>query len=470
MAAGATKFMPAAPNGSKLRCNRILTVHHPEPSSNLQQLKYAEKQAMPRTEAAPVSQKETHSAGASTRERLRQIALDLFWEKGYRKTSTRDLASALGVQQASLYYHVKNKEELLYDICYSSLEQVIQQVEAAARRAADPLESLQMIAESHLTATLALQREALVSMYDYRSLSAECNQEINAFWTRYEQMVTKIYDAAITAGMMRSGIPHKYHYHAVMSMAMWPVLWFRPDGELPVKALARVFSDLYIKGAAAPGVAIHLESSHEAIVAAGLEPQPICETRNETHARLLDISSMLFATRGYTTTSTREIAEAMGIEKASLYYYTKSKDDLCYQIIRSAHEYMLRRVTTALQGVRGAEARLLNLIVAHVVALLEHKNWLAVANEQINFLGAKKRLEIVELRDRYEAFVRQILREAQEAGVLRDDVSARYLGFALLGMITHIYPWYQEEADIEPRSLALLLADLFLHGIRAQRK
>ena len=425
---------------------------------------------MPRSEAESTNQRQAPSPGSGTGERLREVALDLFWKKGYRKTSTRDLATALGVQQASLYYHVKNKEELLYDICYSMLEQILCKVEAAAGKAADPIESLRKILESHLTATLELQRQALVSMYDYRSLSSECNREINAFWTRYEQMVTRIYDTAIAAGLMRRGIPHSYQYHTMMSMAMWPVLWFRRDGELPLESLAAIFSDLYVEGAAAPWLTIDLGSGGAATPAQKPEAQPICETKNETHARLLEISSTLFATRGYTTTSIREVAEAMGIEKASLYYYTKSKDDLCYQIIRSAHERLWRNVTETVEKIEGAEARLLGLIVAHVSVLLEHKNWFAVANEQINFLGAKKRSEIVELRDRYEHFVRRILFDAQKAGLLRNDLPVRYLGFALLGTITHIYPWYQEDVDIEPHALAVLLADLFLHGIRAQRR
>lgn len=422
---------------------------------------------MPRTRKEPtIESKREPAAGGETRERLRQVALDLFWEKGYRSSSTRDLATALGVKQASLYYHVKNKEELLYDICYSSLQRVIQKVEASAVGSATPRETLERIAYAHLVATLELQREFLVSMYDYRSLSAECNQEINAFWTGYERWVTEIYDKAIAAGQMRSDIPHKYHYHALMSMTNWSVLWYRPEGELSLDALGKLFTSLYLDGAAAEGVRIDLKKSLEAFAERGSEATQICETRNETHARLLDTASALFAAGGFSTTSIREISTAMGIEKASLYYYIQGKDDLCYQIILSAHEYMMQEMSKALAGVNGAEARLLCLIVAHVRSLLEHQNWFAVANEQINFLDVAKRARIVGLRDSYEQTIRKILSEAQEAGVLRREIPTRYLGFALLGMITHIYPWYQAGIDLEPQALAMLLADFFLHGIR----
>src|ERR1039457_6132802 len=71
------------------------------------------------------------TAGEATRKRLQQVALDLFWKKGYRSTTTRDVAASLGVQQASLYYHMKNKEDLLHGICYSSFLQVVENAEAA---------------------------------------------------------------------------------------------------------------------------------------------------------------------------------------------------------------------------------------------------------------------------------------------------------------------------------------------------
>ena len=422
---------------------------------------------MPRRESVQPNGKESAGTGAQTFERLRQLALDLFWEKGYRKTSTRDLAAALGVQQASLYYYFNKKEELLYDICYISLEQIVQSAELAAAESADPLQALGAIARMHLIATLERQRQMLVSMYDYRSLSARYLERINSFWTRYEQMVTSRYERAIAAGAMRSDIPHKYHYHAVMSMTNWAVLWYRADGELPLDELGRIFSDIYVNGISCSRTGIKIRQFCSA--AADTESQPICETRNETHARLLDTASQLFASGGYTTTSIREVAISMGIEKASLYYYINSKDDLCHQIILSAHEHMLASLHAVLAGMEGAESRLLRFIVAHVCALLEHKNWIAVATEQINFLEAHKRAQIVALRDEYEQTVRALLADAQAAGLVRADIPARYLGFALLGMITHIYPWYQEEIDPPPQELAVLLADILLNGIRQRQ-
>lgn len=52
----------------------------------------------------------------STRERILDIALELFTEQGYDKTSLRDIAQRLGTTKAALYYHFERKEDILLEL------------------------------------------------------------------------------------------------------------------------------------------------------------------------------------------------------------------------------------------------------------------------------------------------------------------------------------------------------------------
>ena len=56
-----------------------------------------------------------HDAGSAprrdTRAQAQKVALELFAEQGYEKTSLREIAERLGVTKAALYYHFKSKEE-----------------------------------------------------------------------------------------------------------------------------------------------------------------------------------------------------------------------------------------------------------------------------------------------------------------------------------------------------------------------
>jgi AcrR family transcriptional regulator len=69
---------------------------------------------------------EAAARGTDTRARIQQVAVELFAEQGYEKTSLREIAERLAVTKAALYYHFKSKE----DIVASLVEDYFGQVDA----------------------------------------------------------------------------------------------------------------------------------------------------------------------------------------------------------------------------------------------------------------------------------------------------------------------------------------------------
>ena len=67
----------------------------------------------------------TAEAGG-TRERILQVALDLFGRQGYEGTSIRDIADRMGMTKAAVYYHFPSKENLLADILTPAMTRVAQ--------------------------------------------------------------------------------------------------------------------------------------------------------------------------------------------------------------------------------------------------------------------------------------------------------------------------------------------------------
>ncbi|MER5435689.1 TetR/AcrR family transcriptional regulator [Streptomyces sp. NPDC002588] len=57
-----------------------------------------------------------HQRRGNTRQRIQDVALELFAEQGYEKTSLREIAERLEVTKAALYYHFKTKEEIIVSI------------------------------------------------------------------------------------------------------------------------------------------------------------------------------------------------------------------------------------------------------------------------------------------------------------------------------------------------------------------
>src|SRR5215467_4054874 len=87
-------------------------------------------------QARPRSRKtDMHGAAATapaprtdTRSRMQKVALELFAEQGYEKTSLREIAERLGVTKAALYYHFKSKEDIVHsftDDYFAELDELL---------------------------------------------------------------------------------------------------------------------------------------------------------------------------------------------------------------------------------------------------------------------------------------------------------------------------------------------------------
>jgi TetR/AcrR family transcriptional regulator, cholesterol catabolism regulator len=402
-----------------------------------------------------------------TTERLLDTAADLFWHKGYAATTTREIATAVGIQQASLYHHMASKEDLVYKICLSSLEQFLADVPAAVNAVAGPLERIRVLIRAHLATLLRYQRRNVTLLTELRSLSVRHRSEVLALRDKYECFVRSTFENAQTAGLIRSDVPAKYLTLALMSVLNYAALWFRKDQALLEDQLAEIFTKVCLRGAATP-------AARSLLTLPDLEAEvkkPVARVRkkpkegqNPALTRALDAAVGLFSRKGYTATSTREVAALLGIQKASLYYHISSKEDLLYLICRSSLEQIRHDVETAIQEVRDPLDRQRCLITSHIESLLRDEERHSTTFTEMHALSPDRLAQVLALRHAHESLVRCVLQEAQSAGVLRDDIEAKYLCLALLGMMNRVTVWYRRGGTLSPSQVGQLFAVIFLTG------
>src|SRR5258707_8624024 len=94
------------------------------------------------------------TSGERTAERVLSEAARLFREQGYAAATTRELARRLGINKASLYYHVARKEDLLYKICMVAMGGIYDAVKAAVESETEPAERIRALIRAHLRCTL----------------------------------------------------------------------------------------------------------------------------------------------------------------------------------------------------------------------------------------------------------------------------------------------------------------------------
>jgi AcrR family transcriptional regulator len=405
----------------------------------------------------------------STTERLFDAAAALFCRKGYGATTTREIAAAVGIQQAALYHHIASKEDLLYRLCISSLEPFLDDVPAKVEQAECPAEQIQALIHAHLTTLLRYQQRNVTQLTELRSLSTRHRADVLKLRDKYEHFSRSTLESAQKAGAVRADVPVKYLNLALMSILNHATLWFRRDKPLNEDQLAELFTKVYLEGAATSAVRARLtlpEFSADGKQPARARRTPLAAD-NPALARALDAAVGLFSRKGYAATSTREVAELLGIQKASLYYHVESKEDLLFLICQSSLNQIRNDVETAIRNIPDPLDRAQTLICSHIESLLRDEAQHATTFAEMHALSEQRLEQVMKMRDAYENLVRSVLREAQDAGVVRKDIDVKILSLALLGIMNRVTVWYRRGGPLSPHQIGRLMAALFLGGAAA---
>jgi AcrR family transcriptional regulator len=186
--------------------------------------------------------------------------------------------------------------------------------------------------------------------------------------------------------------------------------------------------------------------------------------RGKTANRILVDAAVLFRARGYEKTTTREISDALGIRKASLYHHVSSKEDLLYDICLAALREVEIGAKEAAEAADGPGAKLRAMIRGHTQAMLANVDFSHTMLTDMRSLSGDRLLRVVELRDTYERWAEQLIKDAQGSGEIRSDYSARHLALALFNLLNWTMFWYRPDGDLSPEQLAGLLETMFIDG------
>ncbi|HEY7387832.1 MAG TPA: TetR family transcriptional regulator, partial [Bryobacteraceae bacterium] len=349
-----------------------------------------------------------------------------------------------------------------------SLEQLRSEVESGISEVRDPLGRIRALIRAHLTTLLSYQVRHVTMLTELRALTGRHHKEVLALRKSYARLVCSVLEEAQAEGKLRKDIPAKYLYLALLNVLNWAVLWFRRDQELPAPRLTDIFTPIYLNGAATFEAATQETKSVRRRKAAPSEEPSLPKSSQTTSQRMLETAAELFSRKGYAATSTREIAAVLRIQKPSLYYHIESKEDLLYTICKSSLEQIRKDVEHATARVAAPLERVRALVRAHLESMLRDQARHAATLSEMRALTPERLAEVIARRDAYEALVRSILLDAQKAGVLRNDIPAKYLCLYLLGLMNRVEVWYRPGGSLSPQQLASVFVTIFLTGASAR--
>ena len=174
-------------------------------------------------------------------------------------------------------------------------------------------------------------------------------------------------------------------------------------------------------------------------------------------------AARLFAQRGYHGTSIGDIAEAMGVQKGSLYAHIASKEDLLYETMREGADAFHAALDAIPEDTQAVEKIRLALR-GHLRVVAEQLDVATVFVQEWRYLEGARRDEIVAERRRYEQRIRELFREGRERSELRADLDETAAALLLLSAANWAYTWLQPGRDTD--EIADRFFALLVHGMR----
>ncbi|BCJ67291.1 TetR/AcrR family transcriptional regulator [Polymorphospora rubra] len=182
----------------------------------------------------------------TTSERVLRVATELFAEKGYDATGVQELSESTGLGRGALYYHIKNKQQLLLSIALRLLENANREARRILASGGSAEDRLHRMAE-HLLMDLSTNRSAwITSMRDWQALDEPHRSHVRHLRDEYEQYWQALFDEGAEAGLFRP--VHAMQRRAIVGMFTSSYRWIEPAGSLSPKQISELYVSLFLDG------------------------------------------------------------------------------------------------------------------------------------------------------------------------------------------------------------------------------
>lgn len=182
------------------------------------------------------------------KEIIKSVAIDLFFQKGYFATSISDIARGSGIQKASIYYHYASKEELLFSIQKTTMEELTACLKASIAEGGNNTESqMRMAVHSHVRFHLERQKENFIANSEMRGLTPEHLRVIVQKRDEYEHIFQDIIQKGTWDGIFSDG-DVKILSYAILTLCTAGAAWYKSDGRLRVDEIATIYENFIISG------------------------------------------------------------------------------------------------------------------------------------------------------------------------------------------------------------------------------
>jgi len=180
------------------------------------------------------------------RDRVVDVAVKVFTERGYDGTSMADIARALGVHKSSIYHHVASKEQLLEDAVKRALNALHGVLAEPGATSGTAVERLRYVVER----TVEIMVRQLPEVTVLLRIRGNTPTERWAIARRrdFDRAVQRIVAAAIAEGDLRIDLDTALVTRLIFGMSNSVTEWYQPGGRLSARDMAGAIEAIIFEG------------------------------------------------------------------------------------------------------------------------------------------------------------------------------------------------------------------------------
>jgi AcrR family transcriptional regulator len=183
-----------------------------------------------------------------------------------------------------------------------------------------------------------------------------------------------------------------------------------------------------------------------------------------TRDDILEAAAQVFRQKGFHGASMANIAEAVNLQKASLYHHVSSKQEILFELLDRALELLLERIAPIAAQTMPADERLRLMIREYLQILAENTDLASVLLFEHRSLEGRQHARHVPNRDKFEALWRTVLADGvRTKKFLCDNIPLTTR--AILGIMNWTITWYRPNGDLTIDQIADHYSSLLLHGL-----
>lgn len=173
----------------------------------------------------------------------------LFWKNGYSDTSMKNIAEVCGFQPANIYNFFSGKEDILFQILYEEMDQILTSVKnIEADQTLSPVQKLRKIIDSHVKLTLGKRRSSML-LFDVGlvNLSAKNRQAVIVLRDEYDKILRSVISRGTEEGAFAK-VDAKLAAFSIASMIARSRIWFSSKGKYSVKDVGEFIYQFVLNG------------------------------------------------------------------------------------------------------------------------------------------------------------------------------------------------------------------------------